>query len=1106
MTSTYRMRNMQKLLVTLCFSLFCTTVIAQENNELVNSGDILKKGIKLHDDNKYKDALALYTQVPKSDTNYNTVLYEMAVTAYADSSFETARNYAIEGLKLFPYQDSKFYAVLANTMDELGKPYEAIAVYDTILSKYPNQYSAWFNKGIVYYKQKKYKDATLCFQRTVLINSYYASAHYFLGKIAMEQGNLPQAMLSFTTSLLINPSNKYANIIVGYLSAISSVNKDVAGYIKLHKASNQDDFEVVQEIITSKLALDKKYKLTVDLEDGIVRQLHVLMEKLEYNAGDKGFWMQYYVPLYQNIYKEKLLEPTVFYMFSNLNIKSVQDYNKHNKKELQKLFDVATNYLDEIRNTRTLQQTAREAVKERYIFDEGNVYGKGQYELDAKRKKILKGYWEFYNDNGKVSAKGKYNEDGNREGEWNFYYSDGVLKETSMYKNGKAEGKSTVWHTNGLVYSISNYIDDKEDGKEESWYFNGIKRSEENFKAGVKNGDYKYYNESGYLTSAGKYVNDKYDGENFNYHLNSTVSTSINYTDGLQEGTYKEFFEDGTLKLQGNITKGKRDGEWKEFYKDGKIKAKNSYVAGSLEGEQTTYYQNGKVERLEVYKKGKLEGLEEEFDDDGKKYCEIIFEKGRLKDIKFLNKKGETIANTTSRRGDANIVFYDADGNKTNEGFFTKDGDREGKATYYYKNGKISAEANYKNGLLNGDRTTYYLNGNKQEEGTYKDDEADGYFKFYHKNGKLKSEGWFVNGQRQGTHISYNQLGVIENKIYYLNDKQYGYSQYYYANGKMDYESEFSYDWFKKTQQFDTLGSVIANVDLTKGNGILKWKNIDGTPLLDAIYEHNFKHGEYKTYRTNGSVSKIENFNYGYRQGAYKIFHENGKVYTDGAYAFDEPVGVWKYYFDNGQLNFSETYVNGVETGIEANYKQDGSLDKVINYKGGNLNGSYTFYADNNEIALVLNYKEDIIESYTYMGKDGNLLPQITLKNGTGKIKAFFKNGILSAEIDVEIGYINGTRNFYYTSGKPFVIGTRTYNSDNGVKKVYYSNGQLEKEENYLYDNLHGIRKTYNANGSLKTEENWNNGALNGTYKAYDANGILKETKQYFFGSLLTVK
>jgi len=213
--------KVQKKLIVLCFSLSYMTVFSQENIPLVNSGDILKKAVKLHDDAKYKEALALYAQVPKSDTNYNTVLYEMALTAYADSSFEVSRKYALEGLKLFPYQDSKFYGILANALDELGKPDESIAVYDTILAKYPNQYSAWFNKGIVYYKQKKYKEATASFQRTILINSYYTSAHYFLGKIEMEQGNLPQAMLSFTTNLLINPSNKYASTIIGYLSAFN---------------------------------------------------------------------------------------------------------------------------------------------------------------------------------------------------------------------------------------------------------------------------------------------------------------------------------------------------------------------------------------------------------------------------------------------------------------------------------------------------------------------------------------------------------------------------------------------------------------------------------------------------------------------------------------------------------------------------------------------------------------------------------------------------------------------------------------------------------------------------------------------------------------------
>ena len=93
-------------------------------------------------------------------------------------------------------------------------------------------------------------------------------------------------------------------------------------------------------------------------------------------------------------------------------------------------------------------------------------------------------------------------------------------------------------------------------------------------------------------------------------------------------------------------------------------------------------------------------GTSQSFDDDGIMYSETIFEKGRLRDIKFFDKKASVISNTTSRKGDATIQFYDANANKTSEGHYDKDGSANGSFTYYFKSGKTSAEAIYKNDLL----------------------------------------------------------------------------------------------------------------------------------------------------------------------------------------------------------------------------------------------------------------------------------------------------------------------------------------------------------------------------------------------------------------------
>ena len=58
--------------------------------EPVNSGELLKKAVKLHDENKFKEAVALFRQIPRNDTNYVLALYEQALSLQADSNYPAA--------------------------------------------------------------------------------------------------------------------------------------------------------------------------------------------------------------------------------------------------------------------------------------------------------------------------------------------------------------------------------------------------------------------------------------------------------------------------------------------------------------------------------------------------------------------------------------------------------------------------------------------------------------------------------------------------------------------------------------------------------------------------------------------------------------------------------------------------------------------------------------------------------------------------------------------------------------------------------------------------------------------------------------------------------
>src|SRR5688572_25498674 len=84
---------------------------------LVNSGLLIEQGIKLHAAKKYKEAIAMYKQVSRSDTNYKKVLHELAYSSYLDSNFDASRKYAEEGLRRFPHEATNWYNLLANAHD-----------------------------------------------------------------------------------------------------------------------------------------------------------------------------------------------------------------------------------------------------------------------------------------------------------------------------------------------------------------------------------------------------------------------------------------------------------------------------------------------------------------------------------------------------------------------------------------------------------------------------------------------------------------------------------------------------------------------------------------------------------------------------------------------------------------------------------------------------------------------------------------------------------------------------------------------------------------------------------------------------------------------------
>lgn len=83
--------------------------------------------------------------------------------------------------------------------------------------------------------------------------------------------------------------------------------------------------------------------------------------------------------------------------------------------------------------------------------------------------------------------------------------------------------------------------------------------------------------------------------------------------------------------------------------------------------------------------------------------------------------------------------FYE-NGNKEMTGTYNENLEREGRWIYWYKNGNVWSECEYKKNLKHGKSTVYYENGKKRYEGSYRNDTTIGVWTFWNEKGEVVKE------------------------------------------------------------------------------------------------------------------------------------------------------------------------------------------------------------------------------------------------------------------------------------------------------------------------------------------------------------------------------
>ena len=166
------------------------------------------------------------------------------------------------------------------------------------------------------------------------------------------------------------------------------------------------------------------------------------------------------------------------------------------------------------------------------------------------------------------------------------------------------------------------------------------------------------------------------------------------------------------------------------------------------------YYSNKRIRYVGQFENGKEVGTFKFYDIRESKFPVIIktfFEDSDSLFVQFYTLAGkiETEGVLNGRKRVGNWKYFYADGTLMSEENY-KNGLLDGEQLIYYPDGLVTEFAIYKNGLKHGVVSKYSSKGILIEEITYKEGKANGLAKYFELNGNLKETGHYKNGKRIG--------------------------------------------------------------------------------------------------------------------------------------------------------------------------------------------------------------------------------------------------------------------------------------------------------------------------------------------------------------------
>ncbi|MET1258136.1 hypothetical protein ABV409_02285 [Flagellimonas sp. DF-77] len=1094
---------MKKFLLLLPFLLFTLLCSAQDKIPQIDFDTIIKKVRVKANAGAYDEAVQLLDQINKNDSTYCSLLVSKSFYLLTQKKFDAAIAATEEGLQTDCYDLHSSFYINQVVIHIRQENYEAaIRSCDVGLERFPQNKTLLYNKAVAYEGMGKIKEAVALYQHTMAIDPWYRKPYLQLGNIAYRQELMAQALMCFNMYLLLEPDADGAFNTLKSLNNIVQSKNEHTKDPKLELSPDDGAFEDIDLILTNRLALNEGYQTGNEIDVALTKQNHALIESLDGFSANDGFWDRKFVPFYQWVRDQGHFNDFTYTLCYSIE-------NETYKKIVNKKFDEIQSFYESARQ-RWKAIMANDLVTEggtqktlTHYFEDGYLQGIGETKAET-----LYGPWQLFNQSGRKTADGSFNENGNRDGDWTFYNDKGERSETVVYEDGVLNGPNLVYFPNGRLKISANYANDQLDGEYRYYSDKGALLQRKYFKNGALDGPYRAYHKVGepLLQTEAEYVAGDIKDTYNEYFATGSPRSVINFSDGQAHGPELKYYSNGAVELDMMSANGEAEGSYKIFHPNGNPKEVGQTSNGNYAGSWKTYYSTGVIESEYSYgDNGTIDGDYHYYDTDGKLNYTFVYRKGELIAYTYFDKDGGIIEQNRKKGGEFYYKGYSPQGALVTEGLYDIKGGKVGEWKYY-ANGILTDKGTYKDNLLQGAYTSYFPNGDIRAISNYTNDSLQGYSASYFPNGKIKRQGWNKDGRAHGEWISHYPDGGISEVNFFHKDQLHGVQKLFSGNGVLYKTSTYAYGEPVKETYYDAQGQ--EHFSFTNDNEQTKYevtyRHYNGKPSVTFNYVNGIRHGAYVSFDFYGTkISEGEYLN-GELHGPLKLYHDNGQLKTEANFLNGELDGPFKSYHENGSRQEVYQYANGQLVGEVFDYHENGVLLAKNVYVDGKRHGRREDYDPNGKLQLTRYYDYGRLIGYGYLGTDGEEIPMVPLTNESGRVTTYYDNGKVSREMEYQNGYLINDFKEYYYSGQLYEQATFVEGDYHGKYIEYHENGSLKTEHTYVYDLLHGGSKTYHENGKLKKERTFKNDVQEGPSKEYDANGTLIKEETYFNGEIVS--